>query len=229
MIDLDKPALLLRERPWPAWPTTAAALLVATILSAFVGLTAQPVYDAIRTVLGVTNEVLGGLLFASYLLLLGGVVVMWRPKSFGVQFGSAMKEWRAIGAVIAGFVSVVAFVLSQMPTTPYSGSDWIFEVIAVPVSEELFFRGVLITGLVWLLGRAHSRRRATSLAVMIGGLAFGLAHLSNLAIAPASFVVPQALFAVILGIGAGYLRVVTESIYPAILLHAAVNLVVVLI
>jgi membrane protease YdiL (CAAX protease family) len=171
---------------------------------------------------------MGGLLFSSYLLLLGVVVTVWRPSAFGVQVGSAIREWRTIVAVSAGFATVLALILLQMPTTPYSGSDWIFEVIAVPVSEELFFRGVVITGLVWLLGKAHPRGRATWLAVVIGGVAFGLAHLSNLAIASASFVVPQALFAVALGIGAGYLRVVTRSVYPAILLHAAVNLVVVL-
>jgi membrane protease YdiL (CAAX protease family) len=87
---------------------------------------------------------------------------------------------------------------------------------------------VVITALVWWLSKAHPRERATSLAVAIGGVAFGLAHLSNLSIASSSFVIPQALFAIILGIAAGYLRVRTDSIYPAVGLHAAVNLVVVL-
>jgi membrane protease YdiL (CAAX protease family) len=228
MIDFDEVTSLDRDRPWNVWPTTAGALVACMAVSTFVALTASPVYDALRTAFGVTHEVWGGLLFSSYLLLLGVVVAVWRPRAFGVQVGSATREWRTILAVSAGFVAVLAVILLQMPTTPYSGSDWIFEVIAVPVSEELFFRGVVITALVWLLGKAHPRRRATWLAVVIGGVAFGLAHLSNLAIASASFVVPQALFAVALGIGAGYLRVVTRSIYPAILLHAAVNLVVVL-
>jgi membrane protease YdiL (CAAX protease family) len=228
MIEADRVATLGRQRQWRVWPTTAAAVLACITISAFVGLTASPVYDALSAAFGVTNEVWEGLLFSSYLLLLGVAVAIWRPKAFGVQVGSAIREWSTVVAVTLGFVALVAVVLSQMSTTPYSGSDWVFEVIAVPVSEELFFRGVLLTGLIWLLGKAHPPRLASSLAIVMGGVAFGLAHLSNLAIASASFVVPQALFAAILGFVAGYLRVTTDSIYPAILLHAAVNLTVVL-
>jgi membrane protease YdiL (CAAX protease family) len=228
MIDREEVTLPSQHRPGRVWPTTAGAVVACLALSAAVGATASPVYEALSTTLGVTEGVWSGVLFSSYLLLLGVAVVMWRPRAFGLQLGSVSSQWKTIFAVTAVFVALVAIVLSQMPATPYSNSDWVFEVIAVPVSEELFFRGAVLTGLIWWLRKAHPRRRATSLAVLIGGVAFGLAHLSNLVIAPASFVVPQAMFAIVLGIAAGYLRVRTDSIYPAVFLHAAVNLVVVM-
>jgi membrane protease YdiL (CAAX protease family) len=228
MIEADRVTTLGRQRLWRVWPTTAAAVLACLAASGAVAVTAKPVHEALSAAFGVSGGVWSGVLFSSYLLLLGVVVVIWRPRAFGIQVGSIASQWRTISAVIAGFVALVALALSWMATSPYSGSDWVFEVIAVPLSEELFFRGVVITALIWWLSKAHSRGRATSLAVAIGGVAFGLAHLSNLSIASSSFVIPQALFAMILGIAAGYLRVRTDSIYPAVALHAAVNLVVIL-
>ena len=72
-----------------------------------------------------------------------------------------MRKWRTTVAVTVGLASALALALSLMPPTPYSESDWLFEVVAVPISEELFFRGAVLAGLVWLLGKAHPRIRAT--------------------------------------------------------------------
>jgi membrane protease YdiL (CAAX protease family) len=63
--------------------------------------------------------------------------------------------------------------------------------------------------------------------VVINGIAFGLAHLANATVLDLAFVLPQAAFASVLGMGCAYLMAKSESIYPAILLHALVNGVVV--
>ena len=65
--------------------------------------------------------------------------------------------------------------------------------------------------------------------MVLSGLAFGLLHAANvLAGVPMKFVAIQTLNAVVWGLVYGYARSRTESIYPPMLLHAAMNLVVVL-
>ena len=66
------------------------------------------------------------------------------------------------------------------------------------------------------------------LAVVINGLAFGIAHLANATSLATSFVVAQAGFAALLGIACASLMARTRSVYPAIVLHGVVNAVVVL-
>ena len=219
---------MTRQAGSSPWLITFGAGLAALVVSASVALAATPVYEFVTRLLGVSEGIWAGVLFSGFLLLLGLVVAVWRPREVGFQVGSAVTKLRTTIAVTVALASALALALSLMPPTPYSESDWIFEVVAVPISEELFFRGAVLAGLVWMLGKAHSRMRATRLAFVFGGIAFGVAHLSNLTIAPGSFVIPQAIFAVLLGTVAGYLRTTTDSIFPAIFLHAVVNGVVIL-
>jgi membrane protease YdiL (CAAX protease family) len=67
------------------------------------------------------------------------------------------------------------------------------------------------------------------LAVIFDGIAFGLAHMANATDLELRFVLSQATFASFLGVGCAYLVVRTKSVYPAMLLHALVNGVVVLL
>lgn len=73
------------------------------------------------------------------------------------------------------------------------------------ICEELLFRGVILSGL-----RSRMNRHS---AVVLGGLLFGLAHLDLQGLVPRT----------LLGIALGYLVVVTGSIIPSMLLHAANN------
>lgn len=50
------------------------------------------------------------------------------------------------------------------------------------------------------------------------------AHLNNLGDYPTDFILFQAGYSTILGLAFGYTRIKTESIYPAIILHALFNL-----
>jgi membrane protease YdiL (CAAX protease family) len=67
-----------------------------------------------------------------------------------------------------------------------------------------------------------------TLVVWLSGLAFGLLHANNrISGVPLQFVAIQVLNASIWGIVYGYARVQTDSIYPPMFLHAAMNLVVI--
>ena len=55
----------------------------------------------------------------------------------------------------------------------------------------------------------------------VDGFAFGLAHRANAAVLDVAFVLPQAAFASVLGLGCAYLMAKSNSIYLAILLHAS--------
>lgn len=85
---------------------------------------------------------------------------------------------------------------------------WVAAVGLAPISEELFFRGLLQTFLVRLL---HSRWLAMGVASFI----FGAVHFQQ----------PQAIPALaLLGLLMGYAYERTGSLLPAILIHALFNL-----
>lgn len=80
-----------------------------------------------------------------------------------------------------------------------------------------------------LLRRRYSERRADHLGVWLTAVSFGMLHYANtLAGVSVEFGLIQVMNATIWGVVYGYARVKTHSIYPPIILHAAMNLVVVL-
>lgn len=84
-------------------------------------------------------------------------------------------------------------------------------------------------GLFLLLQQVHTVSASSHLAVWLSGVAFGLLHAGNvLAGVSPLFVVIQVVNATIWGIAYGYARARTESIYPPMPLHAAMNFVVIL-
>jgi len=118
-----------------------------------------------------------------------------------------------------------AAALTLVGSNPFRGANPIIQVVAVPLSEELVFRGVLFTLVLGALSRVHPSGRALWLAVVISGVAFGIGHLNNLGSYDATFVVAQSVYASVLGVAGGWLRGRTSSVLPPILMHAAVNLV----
>lgn len=228
----------------PAWPTIPARLalspllaflatigiaLLACVLSVAVGLANTAYFELVNDFIGARETVVRGVLFSSWLLLIGGLVVIWRPARFGFQIGDLPNHWRLVtGSLVAGSL-VTAALLTITGTTPYSDASLFIEAVVVPFTEELVFRAVLLTALVAMFGLLHPPGTATLLAVAVNGVAFGLAHIGNAMFLDLAFVLPQVAFASVLGVACAGLMVVTRSIYPAILLHAAVNAVVVLI
>jgi membrane protease YdiL (CAAX protease family) len=139
-------------------------------------------------------------------------------------------RWRFILAIIiANCIVVGAFLLLSGSGTPYSGNQWLFtEIVTVPLVEELFWRGLVFSLLFSLLQKTLSKSLSLTLTVWLSGITFGLLHAGNaLSGVPLQFVAIQTLNAVIWGVVYGYARAKTDSVYPSILSHAAMNLVVV--
>jgi membrane protease YdiL (CAAX protease family) len=157
---------------------------------------------------------------------------IFRPRLLGLQVGQMRARWRFVLFVIILNCAVVGgFLLLSGTSTPYSGNQWLLtEIITVPLIEELFWRGLVFSILFALLNRNLGDNLSLTLTVWLSGIAFGLLHAGNaLAGVPGQFVVIQTLNAVIWGVVYGYARAKTDSVYPSLLAHSAMNLVVVLV
>lgn len=210
------------------WIYSFLILVGAGVVSAALAFGNFYYYQWLKGYLPVQGAFLSALLYSSFLLLIGATIVSRRPRFFGFQIGDSGKRWKLVFLVTAGLCAFTALVLSRLPRTPYSGANWVVEMLLVPVSEETMWRGVIFSYMYLILSQWHGERTTLVLSVLFSSLAFGLAHASNFLVLPASFVVLQILFAAITGVGMGYLRAKTRSIYPAMLVHAMFNLVAIL-
>lgn len=223
----------------PAAPGPARALAVVLGLAAFSAafvLLDQAYYSfvAARFPPVGTSALLAtawGLVSRAHLIVLAIPLVLWRPGLFGFQRGSTRSRVGLIGAMLVVNCGLVAaYLWFSGGGTPYSDNQWLVtETVTVPVIEDTFWRGLVFAALLHLYGRVYPPRASLRLTVWSGGIAFGLLHLGNaLAGVPLAFVAVQSLSAVVWGILYGYARAQTGSVYPPMLLHAAMNLVVVL-
>lgn len=215
-------------RGWPVRAfLTISSLVLASAASVLVALLNEPYFAILNGYVGAHETIARGLLFSSWLVLVGGTIVIWRPPAFGFRVGAICRQWRPLLATVIAAAVLTGLLLRVVGTTPYSEASLFIETVVVPVTEELVFRAVLLTGLLMVLGRLHTTRTALILAVAFNGIAFGLAHLANATSLANDFVLAQAAFAGVLGMGCAYLMARTRSVYPAMVLHAVVNMVVV--
>ena len=100
--------------------------------------------------------------------------------------------------------------------------DIIFIWIYASICEEVFTRGLLQSFLSPLTryGINLSKKLRLSLPVLFSGLYFGMMHI----VAIDKMGPPVILFATLLGIITGYYREKTESLIPAIIIHALFNI-----
>jgi membrane protease YdiL (CAAX protease family) len=174
---------------------------------------------------------LWGIVSRLHLLALLIPLVLWRPRWMGFQIGKINQHWRMlIIMLLANCGLIAAYLWLTHTTTPYSANQWLVtEVITVPVLEETFWRGLVFGLLLIAMQKIHPEATSKHLAVWFSGIAFGLLHVNNIfAGVPALFVAIQMLNATIWGVVYGYARAQTDSIYPPVLLHSAMNLVIIL-
>jgi membrane protease YdiL (CAAX protease family) len=173
---------------------------------------------------------LWGLVSRAHVIIPVLVVCLWRPRFVGLQIGRSLSRWRMLTGVLIAICSVVAAFVLLAHATPYSGNQWLLtEAVTVPLVEELMWRGIVLSSVLLLLEKAGVGR-AAPIAVWSTGIVFGALHLGNaLAGVPVAFVIPQVAAAVAAGVAFGYARMATDSVYPPIVLHAAMNLTVVLL
>lgn len=150
--------------------------------------------------------------------------VIWASKFFGYQFGSISKHWKMLLGMTVFFVGAPLLYRIILGETPFGANTWFFEGVVVPLAEEGFFRGILLSMLLWGFGKLYQATTADWLAIIFSTLIFSTAHLNNLGHYPTGFILFQVGFSTIVGLAFGYTRTKTESIYPAIILHALFNL-----
>jgi membrane protease YdiL (CAAX protease family) len=216
-------------RPGVVLALTIGCLVLACSASLLVTVANVAYFEVVQGFVRADTAIPRALLFSSWLLLVGGAFVVWWPSAFAFQVGDMHRHWRLIAGVSGAAVAVTAAAIAITGPTPYSDASLFVECLVVPFTEELVFRGVMLTFLVVALGRLHPTHVAAVLAVIFDGIAFGLAHMANATDLELGFVLSQATFASFLGVGCAYLVVRTKSVYPAMLLHAMVNGVVVLL
>ena len=216
----------LGDRRWAAaWSVTALTLAAGVA----VALANQPYFDLLDGVVGARDSVARGLLFSSWLVLLSAPFVVWRPSLIHLQLGDVQRSWRLIGGVLVAGGMLTALVLATYGATPYGDASWFIEMVVVPVTEELAFRGALLGVMLLVLRRVYPAGTAATLAIVFNGLAFGMGHVANATALSIGFVIAQMTFAGFLGMACAWLVIRTRSVYPAMLLHAVVNGVVVAI
>lgn len=226
-------AIQPRTDPRPTMPGVGRVVLgailavVAVAGSLAVAVLNQPYFDLLNGTIGARDAIPRALIFSSWPVLIGGPLVVWRPARFGFTIGDSRRAVALIVVVCVAAAALTAAILRLSGRIPYSDASLFVESVLVPVTEELLFRGVLLAILLIAFGRLAPRAVAVPLAIVVDGLAFGVAHLANATALDLSFVAPQAAFAAALGIACAWLAVRTRSVYPAILLHGVVNAVVV--
>lgn len=152
------------------------------------------------------------------------IPVFWAPQFFGYRFGEISKHWKMLLGMTVFFVGAPLLYRLIVGETPFGANTWFFEGIVVPFAEEGFFRGILLSMLLWGFGKLYAANTADILTLIFSTLIFSTAHLNNLGHYPTGFILFQVGFSTIVGLAFGYTRVKTGSIYPAIILHALFNL-----
>lgn len=201
------------------WQHLGAALA----FSAGVVVGARIWFEGLQTVWPSDNATVQGLQFGSFLMVLGAILTWTWRGDVALRLGETFNRWREV--VAAGLVlSLATWALVALSgSNAYSDADPVFEILLVPLGEELVFRGILLGWLLSRLSNDHTEPTAARLAVLFDGVAFGAAHASNVFFGAGDFVIVQVLAATALGLIFGTLRVRTRSLAAPILLHALVN------
>lgn len=144
----------------------------------------------------------------------GLMVMKVSPVSFP-QYGFRFPRGaRAVWWFLPVPITVIIAVVTQGVHLPGSAiAAYALLTIVVAVNEEVWFRGVILSVL---------RSGGARVAVVGSSVMFGVLHLSNLAGGESLEAgILQLVFAVLFGIVAAELTVVTGSLWPAIGWHAA--------
>jgi membrane protease YdiL (CAAX protease family) len=210
------------HEPAGQWPAYAAILGAACLVALFLAFSGDPIARVLTGWFPSDNRELQSALFSVYYLGVGVLTTIWWPRRFGWQTGTIRAHWRLLAGLGVGLsLASISFILAAGPI-PFHDFPWSQFTLA-PLTEEAVFRGLLFTGILYLLRRAQAGPRAPGLAIAFSAIAFGLAHSANYLYYPAGFVTFQIAEATLLGALLAYTRVKTDSLYPAIGLHALVN------
>lgn len=199
-------------------------LLLTAVLSPFIAGETNP--ETGMEIIGWADE------FAMYFSpVLASVIMFFSFNAVNKVSGGAMFNTRGITGGMIGRCILIAFAFHSVGMALEYGVDFVLyntgyevtsfdyeikndvptllvdiisSVIAAPIAEEMFFRGVLLK---------QTSRVSARFGIFFSALMFGLMH-GN----PYQFVM-----ATVLGIYFGYITVKTDSLIPSIMCHIAIN------
>ncbi len=130
-----------------------------------------------------------------------------------------VPAWSQASVVVGLFVATVLCTYAEYrdegTTFGFPGAG--FNVLVAPIYEELIFRG-------WILGRL-ARSHSSVTAVGVSSLLFGVLHIRNIYWLDTATLVRLMLFTgLVLGPILGYVTLRCRSVWPAVILHYANNL-----
>ena len=117
-----------------------------------------------------------------------------------------------------GFVSPLLFHALKV-NIPFAKGDFLYLVILMPIIEELIFRQGIYSILIKLKIRIRT-------LIILCSLTFALYHLIGLSMIPQEyykFVYIQVVLAFLVGICLTWMRFITHSIIPGMILHSLIN------
>lgn len=135
-------------------------------------------------------------------------------------------------SILMGILPSIILMVSNFQEKDFPGSDfnWLQKIIYIwlwdSICEEVLTRG-LIQGFLFPVKNIgfNFLNRFISLPVMVGAAFFGLMHFMLLTFGISFFaVITIVIFAIVLGIIAGYYREQTNSLVPAIIVHMCFNI-----
>lgn len=147
-------------------------------------------------------------------------------RAFGLEFvGWNRLKWSAVAAcIVAGLAAGAAIVgiayVSDQPIGAQNG--WNREVLAIalgPVTEEVIFRGYVLTAVLHVLRRWPTPRVADTMSVVFAAVVFSLAHTATRGTTGL-----QLGCAVLTGCLYGSSRVRYRSTVAAVIVHGMYNL-----
>ncbi len=176
---------------------------------------------------------ISGFITHTFMWILSVLIALILTKGKLKNYGFTKGRFRLSGKIFLwvipmAILSVIGFIASRSGQDLEGGfglshlQDIIFVWIYASIAEEVFTRGLLQSYLSPLIrcGINLSKKLRLSLPVLFSGLFFGMMHIVAIDKMPP----PVIVFTSALGIIAGYYREKTESLIPAIIIHALFNI-----
>lgn len=197
--------------------------IIKSIIWALVILIFPVVSGVITQVLMMNN--IQTMLIQGYFMLISLIIPMIYMQRFKISFkkiglikienGSAKKVLCFLPIAIAEIPLLLIGV--NLKSISYIGA-LLFFTLAVGISEEIYFRGIILK----LLEEKYHIKKA----IIISSLVFGIGHIASLLAGESILVVIlQILNAIVFGIVASEIVIITKSVIPTIIWHTIFNFV----
>lgn len=183
----------------------------------------------VEKLLPVDSPFAGDMIHSSLQFLLG-FGVLWLLKSFGLfeQTGLTrpVSQWprrwplAVIPMAMIGLINLLSVEWSQLQFDTVRFGGWMYNSLSTGFFEEILLRGFCF---YYLYQCWRERENGLLMAAIAQAVIFGVAHLANLQSSPAGDVVPQVIYATLLGIGFAGIAAYTGSIWPVMAVHAFIN------